>query len=540
MEIDLVILGEGKLPVSWAFGKILDVPHDVQKVCNAVNSLSKSDGYVLFLDSELPIPDRILLETLISRKIDVAHAGPKLGSTAAIAEYLDIVAPISYFNLEGTSTSEYTSWKISLDCALVNKKILFEFPFLDIRYKEINCAALAWGYQLIWKGAIVRCVPDLVGEARRAMEISFTDGLNFIYAYYGRKWLAWSSIRLSSKSRSFEPLKVFFANRFKKEKLNEIVKKYEGWQDVDLRLTDCRVSIVIPTVDRYSYLDTLLNQLLKQSLLPYEVIVIDQTSREKRQIIDVNDFASIGLKVIYQETAGQCSSRNEGLRMSTGEYVLFLDDDDEVQPDLVERHLKCLSFFNADVSCGVCDEVGAFRFPKEYSLIRISDVFPTNNGMVKRSVLYKSGLFDLAYNRGQKADGDLGARIFKSGALMILNPEIRVLHHRAPSGGLRKHNVRKVTYSTSRSKITDFRLPHITELYFNRRFFSGNQQTEYIWLTLLGTFSIHKGGLVKIAKFCWALLYLPINYYRIRTRDLEAVNLINRSASIPSLPIRNE
>ena len=77
--------------------------------------------------------------------------------------------------------------------------------------------------------------------------------------------------------------------------------------------------------------------------------------------------------------------------------------------------------------------------PDAFTLRRASDVFPTNNTMLRKSALRLSGLFDLAYEHGPRADGDLGMRLYLSGARMLLDPEIRVLHHHAPSGGLRTH-----------------------------------------------------------------------------------------------------
>lgn len=533
MKIDLVLLGgEGNI-ASWPWGRILHLPFDIRKVCEEVYSVSHEDGHVLFLDSTLPTPSLNELERLIKSNVDICHAGLKLG-TASISEFLDFAAPISYFNLDQSSQVEIASWKVSLKCCLVKKNI-FQFPFLDATFKSIDSAALEWGFRLIWKGVTIRYTPDLLRTSDVVeIKIPREDGFLFIHKYYGRKWLAWSRLRFFLKKSSLALVKKSTSLQQKDQIRSHDIKSYAPWRTYNLTRSDFRVTIIIPTVDRYAYLFTLLKQLLQQTILPFEVFVIDQTAPERRQHIDPKDFESIGLHLIYQDTSGQCSSRNEGLQRSSGDFILFLDDDDEVKPDLIEQHLKCLNFFNADVSCGVCDEVGAGPIPKEYNLIRMSDVFPTNNGMLKREILYKSGLFDLTYNQGQKADGDLGARIYKSGAVMILNPEIRVLHHRAPSGGLRKHNVRKVTYSSSRNHITHFRLPHITELYFNRKYFTKSQQTEYVWLILLGTFSVRGGWIKKIVKFTWALLNLPVNLYRIRTRDMKAVQLI---ASNPSIPV---
>src|SRR5260370_5210673 len=167
-----------------------------------------------------------------------------------------------------------------------------------------------------------------------------------------------------------------------------------------------------------------------------------------------------------------------------------MDDDDEVPASLIEDHLKNLNRFQADVSSGVADEVGAGPLPHDFTFVGASDVFPTNNTMIHRNVLERSGLFDLAYERGQRADGDLGMRVYLSGARMVLNPGISVLHHHAPGGGLRTHKARVVTYASSRRRFTVGQAPSATQIYLARRYFSPRQDREMLLPGVLLTFTI--------------------------------------------------
>jgi hypothetical protein len=126
---------------------------------------------------------------------------------------------------------------------------------------------------------------------------------------------------------------------------------------------------------------------------------------------------------------------------------LFVDDDDEVPADLVEKHLQSLTRFRNEVSCGVAEEDGAGPLPEAFRLVRSSDVFPTTASLIAKDVLARSGLFDLGHRA--RAPADLGMRLYLSGCLMVLNPEIKALHHHAPSGGRRTHGAR-ITYASSR------------------------------------------------------------------------------------------
>jgi glycosyltransferase involved in cell wall biosynthesis len=288
-------------------------------------------------------------------------------------------------------------------------------------------------------------------------------------------------------------------------------------------------------VDRYPYLRTLLAQLRQQTVQALEIIIVDQTAADRRQPELFAEFGDLPLRVIYQDEPGQCTSRNAGLQMAKGDYILFIDDDDEVKSDLIELHLQTLAEFRAEVSSGVADEVGAGSLPDDFCLLRASDVFPTNNTMIDRNVLRRSGLFDLAYNRRQRADGDLGMRIYLSGATMILNPAISVLHHHAPSGGLRNHKARTVTYAMSRNKVFCRTLASVSEFYLARRYFPSAHQREMPWQSLLGTFSI-RGGLMKsLIKIAVSTAFLPQSIARLRSRDRAARDLAKTLPQIPKL-----
>jgi glycosyltransferase involved in cell wall biosynthesis len=252
---------------------------------------------------------------------------------------------------------------------------------------------------------------------------------------------------------------------------------------------DARVTVLIPTIERYPYLRPLLEQLRVQTHRPAEIVIIDQTPAAVRDSRLAQDFADLPIKLLVQEEPGQCRSRNAGLRASTGDFILFIDDDDEVQPTLIADHLAALARHRSDASCGVADEVDAGPLPKEFNLVRTSDTFPTNNAMVRRALLSRTGLFDMAYDRMPRADHDLGMRAYLSGAFMVLDPAIRVLHHHAPRGGLRTHKARVVTYAASREKLTVRHLPSPSEVYLAMRYHSPRRVREMLWQRALGTLS---------------------------------------------------
>jgi len=162
-------------------------------------------------------------------------------------------------------------------------------------------------------------------------------------------------------------------------------------------------------------------------------------------------------------------------------------------------------------------------------------VFPTNNTMILRKVLYNSGLFDLAYDHGQRADHDLGMRIYLAGEKMVLNPGIKVIHHHAPSGGLREHKARVITYASSRQSYIKRHLSSTSDFYLAMRYFSKPQVSELFWLSLLGSFS-RKGGIAKkVLKSVISLFLLPHTTYMLASNKILAEKMLEHYPQIPKL-----
>jgi hypothetical protein len=176
--------------------------------------------------------------------------------------------------------------------------------------------------------------------------------------------------------------------------------------------------------------------------------------------------------------------------------------------------------------------------PAAFTIPRASDVFPTNNTLALREVIERSGMFDLAYDHGARADGDLGMRIYLAGAVMMLDPHIDVLHHHAPRGGLRAHGARRITYASSRRHLTHRQLPEVTELYRTLRYFTPRQLRESLWQSAFGTLSAHGSRSRRALKFIVGLTALPGTIWQIRRRLAAARAMCSRYPEIPALPAR--
>lgn len=100
------------------------------------------------------------------------------------------------------------------------------------------------------------------------------------------------------------------------------------------------VSIVMPTFNRARLIGESIESALRQSLQPYEIIVVDDGSSDGTMDV-VQRF---GARVTYlrQENAGKSAALNRGIAAARGDWLLVLDDDDLLPPDALQAHAAAL------------------------------------------------------------------------------------------------------------------------------------------------------------------------------------------------------
>lgn len=541
-RIDLVWQGRAVAPPAWTAGEVHVASAEPVELARAVSELlrhSEADG-ILFWDSKLGHPEVATVEEIFQHRGDLWHAGLRLG-LGGLPRLVDFVRPTWMFHRDPDTNVEATSWRLSLRACLVRTDVVRRVGFINTDFHSSVGAGLELGLRYLMSGVVTRHAPSLVpaGNLAEDAAIQFEDELRFIFQRFGRRWARWAAWRCLVAGRAM-PQAVLrtYLRVAREERLSAPDYASGSHAFAPVATPDDgtgAVSVIIPTIDRYAYLRTLLDQLRRQTVPPLEIIVADQTPEARRDHTLADPFADLPLRVIHADAPGQCSSRNTAIELARGELLLFLDDDDEIEPDLIERHLSHLRDSGTDVSAGVADEVGAGPLPEAFRHRRASDVFPTNNAMVRRTMLARSGLFDLAYERGQRADGDLGMRMYLTGALMLLNPEIRVLHHHAPRGGLRVHRARVVTYASSRERLTHRHLPSATEIYLARRYFRPDQVRESLLLRICGTLSVRGPLLKKALKLLVGAASLPITLWQVQRRYRRASQMLVDYPQIPEL-----
>ncbi|WP_240472243.1 glycosyltransferase family 2 protein [Mangrovimonas xylaniphaga] len=370
---------------------------------------------------------------------------------------------------------------------------------------------LAQAYDLSWQ-AIQR---GYIGNAKayaEFQELAVTDEYRFIRKYFHSAWVLYVLVlRLFSFKNPLMELKAWFGTQ-SVSRVSYSPLVYSEWSSVSSELIAKLpfVSVVIPTLNRYEYLDAILRDLEQQTYPHFEVIIVDQSDAFQA---DFYSQYQLDIQLVRQKEKALWLARNTAIQRAKGSLIALSEDDVRVAPDWLESHLRCLDFFNAEVSAGVFHPEGQ-QIPQDRSFFAVSSQFATGNAVLYRKVFKEVGLFDRQFEKQRMGDGEFGCRVYLSGVRSVSNPFASCVDVKAGVGGLREMG------SWDAFRPTNFFAPRPipSVLYYFRRYY-GNKMAR---LAILRTvplsvfpyqFKQHK--LLLVVGFFVSILLLPLVCYQV-------------------------
>lgn len=109
-------------------------------------------------------------------------------------------------------------------------------------------------------------------------------------------------------------------------------------------------SIIVPMYNAEKYLDSCVRSVIAQSFQDFELILVDDGSRDSSKgRIDQYAQTDNRIKAFHKENSGPLLTRIYGLQKASGDYIVFLDSDDELKPDALE--ILSVTFLKYKVDC---------------------------------------------------------------------------------------------------------------------------------------------------------------------------------------------
>ncbi len=163
-------------------------------------------------------------------------------------------------------------------------------------------------------------------------------------------------------------------------------------------------SIICPAYNSEAFLATSVYSIVKQTFSNWELIIVDDGSTDNtNKICDKYAYNDKRIKVIHQENQGQSKARLNGIRSASGEYILFLDSDDQYELNALEtinnhldnKDLKIL-VYNALIIQKNMVDVFVYNFDNIKSDIPVVELFLKRRISYLWSICFKRELFDLS------------------------------------------------------------------------------------------------------------------------------------------------
>ena len=253
-----------------------------------------------------------------------------------------------------------------------------------------------------------------------------------------------------------------------------------------------KVSVIIPTFNRFSLISRAIDSVLNQTIKPFEIIVVDDGSSDNTSTFIKNNYKSV--KLIKQNNLGVSKARNVGIKNSSGDWIALLDSDDEWKKNKLEVQIKSLSEYDYYSVCHTNEiwirngirvnqkkrhqKYGGDIFDKCLDICRISP----SSIIFKKNIINEVGWFDEGLSICE--DYDLWLRITANFKILFIDKPLVI-----------KYGGHSDQLSKSVNGIEAYRIKSLENLLSNTKLIK-----DYKLLTikmLITKLDIYKKGLLK-------------------------------------------
>lgn len=150
-----------------------------------------------------------------------------------------------------------------------------------------------------------------------------------------------------------------------------------------------KVSVIIPVYNVEKFLHKCIDSVVNQTYKNIEIILIDDGSPDNCPAICDNRAASDRrIKVLHQQNSGLSAARNKGIDISVGDYICFVDSDDFIAENMIEKAVSCIEKNDADIVC-----FGVFRVNE------FEEILESTETMKEKCVNCREAILDLSYGK---------------------------------------------------------------------------------------------------------------------------------------------
>lgn len=206
-----------------------------------------------------------------------------------------------------------------------------------------------------------------------------------------------------------------------------------------------QISVIIPTYNRANLVGRSIQSVLSQTYRDFEVIIVDDASKDNTEDIIKNFYDKRIRYIRHTENKGGSAARNTGIKLAKGEYIAFLDSDDEWMPEKLEKQMAVIQKTSSDVGVvytgyyWVGNNIKTYTPPdritqKEGNIqeaLLKENFITTSAALVKKECFKKLGLFDERFPALQ--DWELFIRFSKYYCFKCIDEPLAILYYQSAS-----------------------------------------------------------------------------------------------------------
>ena len=209
------------------------------------------------------------------------------------------------------------------------------------------------------------------------------------------------------------------------------------------------ISVIVPVYNVDNYLRKCIDSLIVQTLKDIEIILVnDGSTDESIDICEEYKLKDNRIKVIHKENGGLSDARNKGIDIAKGKYISFVDSDDWINPQMLEKLYILASKYEADIVQGdyikAYDEDIIVNNMSEniikYNAEQILDELYSGNytkNIVVWNKIYKRELFnDIRFPKGKLHEDEFTTYKILHKANLIIDSNIPIYYYRQREGSI--------------------------------------------------------------------------------------------------------
>lgn len=189
------------------------------------------------------------------------------------------------------------------------------------------------------------------------------------------------------------------------------------------------VSVIIPCYNQGNYIKETLDSVIAQTFRNWEAIVVDDGSTdESGSIVRGYQKKDARIHYVYQKNAGVSSARNTGVEQAEGKYILPLDSDDIIAPELLERavdylecHAECMLYYCHAAYTGESNEAWDTSYKDYPSLLLGNTIFCSS--VFRKKDFERIGGYDQSFVHGYE-DWEFYIRLLADGGAVFQDPAV--------------------------------------------------------------------------------------------------------------------